>query len=113
MNEPINNTIPSVDFGAFAPQPSAPLATKDGELLAMAAGVIQGVWQIPQEVFTELPKRLSELAMGKNPRTAVKAARLLIQMNAANGPDGLIEHHDALVIYLPDNGRGGEVVSDA
>ncbi len=84
-----------------------PLVTTDREFVAMATGVVRGQWEIPPEVFRELPAKLVEIAMGKNTRTAIKAAKLLVEMHAANGAGEInIDQRGGVVIYIPDNGRG-------
>jgi hypothetical protein len=99
-------TIRSTSFGAFAPPASMPLVTTDREFVAMATGVVRGQWEVPPEAFTELPAKLFEIAMGGT-RTAIKAARLLVEMHAANGAGEInIDHRGDVVVYIPDNGRG-------
>ena len=108
-------TITSTSFGEFAPPASLPLVTSDREFVALATGVVRGQWEIPPEVFRELPAKLVEIAMGKNTRAAIKAAKLLVEMHAANGAgETNIDHRGDVVIFIPDNGRGlkpGEVTA--
>ncbi len=102
----IPETIQSTSFGEFTPPASLPLVTSDREFVAMASGVVRGQWEIPPEVFRELPAKLFKIAMGKT-RTAVKAARLLIEMHAENGAgETHIDQRGEVVIFIPDNGRG-------
>ena len=98
-------TIHSTSFGEFIPPASLPLVTTDREIVAMATGVVRGQWEIPHELFAELPQRLAVIALGDNPRSAVKAAKLLIEMNSANDPAPQDDQRGHVVIYLPDNGR--------
>ena len=105
IEDTIADGIYSNSFGAFSPPDAMPLVTTDREIVAMATGVVRGQWEIPPEVFLELPKRLYELAMGQNPRTAAKAAKLLIEMNAANGSPEETDQRGEVVIYIPHNGR--------
>ena len=101
----IADGIYSNSFGEFIPPDAMPLVTTNREFVALASGVVRGQWAIPPEVFSELPKRLYELAMGQNPRTAAKAAKLLIEMNAANGSPEETDQRGEVVIYIPHNGR--------
>lgn len=111
----IPETIQSTSFGEFTPPASLPLVTSDREFLAMASGVVRGLWEIPPEVFRELPAKLVEIAMGKNTRSAIKAAKLLVEMNLQNGVGETTDDPLGIVtIFIPDNGRGlkpGEVTA--
>ena len=99
-------TITSTSFGEFIPPASLPLVTSDREFVAMASGVVRGAWEIPPEVFRELPAKLVEIALGKNSRTAIKAAKLLVEMHAANGAgETHIDQRDHVTIFIPHNGR--------
>ena len=98
-------TIASTSFGAFTPPDALPLVTTDREFVAMAGEIVRGAWIIPHELFRELPMKLAEVAMGGDPRSAVKAAKLLIEMNAANGPAEQNDQRGEVVIFLPHNGR--------
>lgn len=100
-------TIPSTTFGAFTPPASLPVVTTDRETVAMARGVVREGWEIPPHVFRELPAKLTEIALGDNTRMAIKAAKLLVEMHAANGAGEIsIDTGGEVVIYIPDNGRG-------
>ena len=100
----IADGIYSNEFGAFSPPDALPLVTTDREFVAMATGVVRGQWEIPPEVFRELPAKLFKIAMGKT-RTAIKAAKLLIEMHAANGPAPQDDQRGHVTIFLPHNGR--------
>ena len=101
----IADGIYSNEFGAFSPPDALPLVTTDREFVAMSSGVVRGQWEIPPEVFRELPAKLVEIALGDNPRSAVKAAKLLIAMNAANDPAPQDDQRGHVTIFLPHNGR--------
>ncbi len=98
-------TVHSASFGEFIPPASLPLVTTDLEFVAMAGEAVRGSWIIPTALFAELPQRLYELAMGQNPRTAVRAAKVLIDMNSQNGPAPQADNYGNVVIYLPHNSR--------
>jgi hypothetical protein len=105
-------TIASTSFGEFAPPASLPLVTSDREFVAMATGVVRGQWEIPPEVFAELPAKLFEIAMGGT-RTGIKAAKILLDMNQQNEAGEInIDTNGNVVVYIPDNGRGLKGVSN-
>ena len=98
-------TIQSTSFGEFAPPASLPIVTSDRETVAMARGVVDGLWEIPPEVFKALPQKLYEIAMSGT-RLSVKAAGVLLDMHQQNGAgEADIEQRDHVVIYIPHNGR--------
>ena len=105
--DPETEPIASETFGEFAQLDASPPAATDREVLEAAAGAIRGRWEIPLEVFSELPVKLAKLALGENNRVAIKAARLLIEMNRANAEQAVSDIFADVQIYIPDNGRGG------
>lgn len=104
MNAPTKDTIPSTSFGEFVPPDSA-LEVSPSKFVAMAGEAVRGDWIIPPEVFTELPQRLSEIAMGKDLRSATKAAKLLLEMNNQNCPAEQVGTCGGVTILLPHNYR--------
>ena len=100
-------TIPSTSFGEFAPPPAMQLATSDREIVRLTERAVRGTWLIPPEEFAELPRRLIEIAQGSNTRTGLKAMKLLLEMNGQNGPAPQADNYGSVVVYIPDNGRGG------
>ena len=101
----IADGIYSNEFGAFTPPASLPLVTSDREIVAMAGEIVRGAWIIPPDVFKELPKKLFEIAMSGT-RTAVKAAKVLLDMHAQNGAgETNIDPLGIVTIFIPDNGR--------
>ena len=105
IEDTIADGIYSNSFGAFSPPDAMPLVTTDREIVAMAGEIVRGAWIIPPDVFKELPKKLFEIAMSGT-RTAVKAAKVLLDMHAQNGAGEInIDHRGDVVIYIPHNGR--------
>ena len=102
--EEVADAIMSDAFGEFVPQTSTLPAVNPREFVAMAGEAVRGAWIIPHEVFRELPEKLFRIAMG-NTRSAVKAAKLLVEMNSANGPAEQNDQRGEVVIFLPHNGR--------
>ena len=101
----IADGITSASFGAFVTPASTLPPVNPREFVRMAGEAVRGSWIIPTALFAELPQRLAELAMGKNHRTAIKASKLLIDMNAANDPAPQDDQRGNVTIFLPHNGR--------
>ncbi len=103
---PTTETITSTSFGEFIPPASLPLVTTDREFVAMAGEIVRGAWIIPPDVFKELPAKLFEIAMSGT-RTAVKAAKVLLDMHQQNSAgETNIDQRGEVVIFIHDNGRG-------
>ncbi len=106
MSSNQTDVVHSEEFGEFVPEPSSTLAITDREAVSMAEQVVAGLWEIPPDVFKELPEKLYEIAMSGT-RLSVKAAGVLLDMNQQNDSQRAVESVGGdVVIYIPDNGRG-------
>lgn len=86
---------------------SDPPELKDHETTTLVGQAVRGRWAIPESEFEALPQRLIDVVKSGNPRTSLKAAKLLLDMNAQL-PEATAASEAAgrVVIYLPDNNRG-------
>ena len=85
---------------------STPPLGKDHEFVAMAGEAFRGQWVIPPGEFATLPQRLIAISRGEDVRSAIKASKLLVDMNSQNDKATDGEQYGKVVVYIPDNGRG-------
>ena len=80
---------------------------KDHEFTAIVGQAVRGAWEIPPDQFSALPERLIGIVQSGNDRVALKAAKLLVDMNSQNElPAKSESQYGRVVVYIPDNGRG-------
>ena len=73
--------------------------------VALLDRAVRHQWPIPLTTIENLPERMEALTLSKDARIAIRAAEVLVKMNAANGPAEQNDQRGSVVVYIPDNGR--------